>query len=76
VGEKAAPVFTPTPTLPQRGGEERGPWGRASSVALQALAEMWESLAQRERGNRRAVRIACGSCATSGSAQTTLDGRA
>jgi hypothetical protein len=27
--------------LPHRGGGERDPWSRASSVVLQALAEMW-----------------------------------
>jgi hypothetical protein len=41
VGGKAAPVCTPTPTLPHRGGGERGPWGKVSSAVLQAFAQMW-----------------------------------
>jgi hypothetical protein len=56
-GGKATPVCTPTPTLPHRGGGERGPGGGGASVALQAFAEMWVKRSPLEEGQGEGDRM-------------------
>jgi hypothetical protein len=54
VGGKTAPVFTPTPTLPHRGGGERWLTERSSRLMPPASAAMWGMLSPPGEGGVRA----------------------